>query len=329
MGKKNINSEKKNKNRNRIQAVKITLRNNLISKKSELSDEVHKEKNYSDYITDIFNSRIIYMLIVYMNKNKEKLKYHEYDIEPNFFNKFIHLIKELNINEIELAYMTLLLDKLGWTFNSIDHWTYFYLLGIHTKKIVTGEYASDEYLDAKEELRDKYTIFVNDDNVESLENNKIKLNEINIRYKELNKPINSYCRKNFINYTSIADKIVRLSQPYGEESIGNQLFIQENENEAKKNEEKDKPFNYLFANINLPINSMHAYGPLSIVGGNDIIIKKNMPSIVAYKEKFTSNLPANKTFNNLDMAFGGGSQLSLNKQNSYNSFRSNNSNNNF
>ena len=54
-----------------------------------------------------------------------------------------------------------------------------------------------------------------------------------------------------------------------------------------------------------------------------------MPSIVAYKEKFTSNLPANKTFNNLDMAFGGGSQLSLNKQNSYNSFRSNNSNNNF
>ena len=74
---------------------------------------------------------------------------------------------------------------------------------------------------------------------------------------------------------------------------------------------------------------MHAYGPLSIIGGNDIIIKKNMPSIVAYKEKFTSNLPANKTFNNLDMAFGGGSQLSLNKQNSYNSFRSNNSNNNF
>ena len=44
MGKKNINSEKKNKNRNRIEAVKITLRKNLISKKSELSDKVHKKK---------------------------------------------------------------------------------------------------------------------------------------------------------------------------------------------------------------------------------------------------------------------------------------------
>ena len=92
MGKKNTNSEKKNKNRNRIEAVKITLRKNLISKKSELSDKVNKDKNYSDYITDIFNSRIIYMLIVYMNKNKEKLKCYKYDIEPNFFNKFIHLI---------------------------------------------------------------------------------------------------------------------------------------------------------------------------------------------------------------------------------------------
>lgn len=329
MGKKNINPEKKNKNRNRIQAVKITLRNNLISKKSEVSDEVHKEKNYSDYITNIFNSRIIYMLIVYMNKNKEKLKYFKYDIEPNFFNKFIHLIKELNINEIELAYMTLLLDKLDWAFNNIDNWTYFYLLGVHTKKIVTGEYASDEFLDSKKEMRDKYATFVNDDLVENLDKDRIKTKEINIRFKELNKPINSYCRKNFINYTSIADKIVRLSQPYGEESIGNQLFIQENENEIKKNEEKDKPINYLFANMNFPINSMHAYGPLSIIGGNDIIIKKNMPSIVGYKQKFTpNNFDINKTFNNnLDIPLTG-SQLSLNKQNSYNSFHSNNSNNN-
>ena len=326
MGKKNINSEKKNKNRNRIQAVKITLRNNLISKKSDISDEVHKEKNYSDYITDIFNSKIIYMLIVYMNKNKEKLKYYKYDIEPNFFNNFIHLIKELNINEIELAYMTLLLDKLGWTFNNMDHWTYFYLLGIHTKKIVTGEYASDEYLDSKEDMRDKYTIFVNDDNVENLENNKIKTQEINLRYKELNKPINSYCRKNFINYTSVADKIVRLSQPYGEESIGNQLFIQENENEIKKNEEKDKQFNYLFGDLNYPLHSINAFAPITMFG-NDTTIRKKMKSIIGDKQNFEpNNFRTNKPYNNLDMTLGGGSQLSLNKQNSYNSFHSNNNN---
>ena len=327
MGKKNANikqnSEIKKKNRNRIQAVKMTLRNQLICKKSEISDEVHKEKNYSDYITNIFNSRIIYMLIVYMNKNKEKLKIYKYDIEPNFFNKFIHLIKELNLNEIEVAFMTLLLDKLDWTFNNIDHWTYFYLLGIYTKKIVTGEDASDDFLSSKEEIRDKYATFVYDDTVEELENNKIKTQEINMRYKELNKPINSYCRKNFINYTSVADKIVRLSQPYGEESIGNQLFIEENENEMKKIEEKEKKCNnYLFENLNYPLNSIIPYGPLSMFG-NDTTFKKKMKSIIGYNKNFESTKP----FTNLDMP-PGGSQLSLNKQNSYSSFISNNSNNN-
>ena len=327
MGKKNANikqnSEIKKKNRNKIQAVKMTLRNQLMSKKSEITDEVHKEKNYSDYITNIFNSRIIYMLIVYMNKNKEKLKFYKYDIEPNFFNKFIHLIKELNLNEIEVAFMTLLLDKLDWTFNNIDHWTYFYLLGIYTKKIVTGEDASDDFLSSKEEIRDKYTTFVYDDTVEELENNKIKTQEINMRYKELNKPINSYCRKNFINYTSVADKIVRLSQPYGEESIGNQLFIEENENEIKKNEVKEKKCNnYLFDNLNLPLNSIIPYGPLSMIG-NDTTFKRKMKSIIGYNKNYESSKP----FTNLDMP-PGGSQLSLNKQNSYSSFISNNSNNN-
>jgi hypothetical protein len=317
------NSEIKKKNRNRIQAVKMTLRNQLMSKKSEITDEVHKEKNYSDYITNIFNSRIIYMLIVYMNKNKEKLKIYKYDIEPNFFNKFIHLIKELNLNEIEVAFMTLLLDKLDWTFNNIDHWTYFYLLGIYTKKIVTGEDASDDFLSSKEEIRDKYATFVYDDTVEELENNKIKTQEINMRYKELNKPINSYCRKNFINYTSVADKIVRLSQPYGEESIGNQLFIEENENEIKKNEVKEKKCNnYLFDNLNLPLNSIIPYGPLSMIG-NDTTFKRKMKSIIGYNKNYESSKP----FTNLDMP-PGGSQLSLNKQNSYSSFISNNSNNN-
>jgi hypothetical protein len=258
-----------------------------------------------------------------MNKNKEKLKNYKYDIEPNFFNKFIHLIKELNLNEIEVAFMTLLLDKLDWAFNNIDHWTYFYLLGIHTKKIVSGEDASDDFLNSKEEIRDKYTIFVNDDTVEELENNKIKTQEINIRYKELNKPINSYCRKNFINYTSVADKIVKLSQPYGEESIGNQLFIEENENEMKKIEEKEKKCNnYLFENLNLPLNSIIPYGPLSMIG-NDTTFKRKMKSIIGYNKNFESSKP----FTNLDMPLGG-SQLSLNKQNSYSSFISNNSNNN-
>jgi hypothetical protein len=57
--------------------------------------------------------------------------------------------------------------------------------------------------------------------------------------------------------------------------------------------------------------------------GNDTTFKRKMKSIIGYNKNYESSKP----FTNLDMP-PGGSQLSLNKQNSYSSFISNNSNNN-
>lgn len=307
------NIDKKDKKRNRIQAVKITLKNILTSKKSNISNENYDENKYSKYITDIFNSKIIYMLIIYMNKNKDILKRYQYDKEQNFLNKFIHLIKELNLNEIEVTYMTILLDKLGWGFRNMEHWIYFYSLGIYTKKIVTNELESDELLKLKEEMREKYIDLINDDIFEELEKNKITIEEINKRYKELIKPINSYCRKNFINYTSITDKIIRYSQPYGSESNGNQLFIQKKlDDENKIKEEKEKRNNYLFGdNYGMYINP-NAFS-VNINEVNKFNQIKNM-SIIAEKKNFKqigANMPTM-----LDLPNIGGSQLSLGKHSS-------------
>ena len=77
----------------------------------------------------------------------------------------------------------------------------------------------------KEELKIVYGDIINMNEFDNLEEKGISVKEINARYKELSKPINSFCRKDFIIYSGIADKIVRLSQPYGEDSNGNQLII--------------------------------------------------------------------------------------------------------
>lgn len=311
------NLDKKDKKRKRLQEVKITLKNILTSKKVNKSNENYDENKYSKYITDIFNSKIIYMLIIYMNKNKNILKRYKYDIEPNFLNKFIHLIKELNLNEIEVTYMTILLDKLGWGFRNLEHWIYFYSLGIYTKKIVTGELESDELLKLKEEMREKYIDLINDDIFEDLEKNKITIHEINKRYKELIKPINSYCRKNFINYTSITDKIIRYSQPYGSESNGNQLFIQKKlDDENKIKEEKEKKNNYLFGdNYNIYNNNQINAFSVNINDINKFNQIKNM-SIIADKNNFKQiNFNANMP-TILDLPNISGSQLSLGKHSS-------------
>ena len=215
-------------NKSQIDSTKTILKSLLYSQKPETNEKEYTEKRYSDYITKMFNSSIINMLIVYISRNKDKLKKYGYDQEQNFINKFANLIKELYLNEIELAYLTLLLDRFGWNFNDYEHWDYFYCLGLYSKKKVSGEIESDSLLSNKAFFEDKYISFVNEQEFEDFEQKGISNKDLNERFKELTKPINSYCRKNFINYSGIADKIVRLSQPYGMESNGNQLIYEKN-----------------------------------------------------------------------------------------------------
>ena len=233
---KNLNQAKK---RNQINSVLSLLKDVLYSRKSDINRKEHILKAYSDYITETFNSTIIHMFIVYLMKNKENLKKCKYDEEPNFINKFVILIKELHLNEIEVAFLTLLLDKVGWKLDNYEHWMYFYCLGIYSKKKVTGEYESDELLKKHEFAEEKYLEFVNGTEYDKIDTEGISSKELNERFMELTKPINSYCRKNFINYSGIADKIIRLSQPYGEESNGNKLLEENNVEETINNNERN------------------------------------------------------------------------------------------
>ena len=308
------------KERSKLIEVKSTLKDILYSqkdKKESISKENYNNNNegikYSnkDYITETFNSRIIHMLILYLNKNKEKLKLYKYDTEPNFINKFINLIKELCLNEIEVAYLTLLLDKFDWKFDGINnHWIYFYILGIYTKQIVTSEDDSVNLLESKPEVKDKYYVVVNDSIFNDFEREGIKTQEINQRFKELTKPINTFCRKNFVNYNSIADKIIKMSQPYGEESNANQLI------KEKILEENNKNINEINEEDKVPNNFDDNYLAILRLNPRDVrkfAEKKNM-SIIADKNTYNNNI--------LNLPRIGNSDLSLIKERSDNSLNS-------
>ena len=303
--------------RNQINSVLLLLKDQLHSRKSDINDREYKIKSYSDYITETFNSTIIHMLIAYIMKNKEKLNKYKYDREPNFINKFVILIKELYINEIEVAYLTLLLDKMGWQFDNFDHWIYFYCLGIYTKKKVTGEYESDNLIQKNSFVEDKYLDFINGTEIDNFEKEGISNKELNKRFIELTRPINSYCRKNFINYSGIADKIIRLSQPYGEESNGNKLFEENNEEEKNNiNNNDDKKIEFY--------GSFKANNNISNINNNNIDINRinNLGSLNPYIGRNSINiyLPGQFGNNRNDLnLFSHRSHLSLHKGNSNNS----------
>ena len=213
------------------------------------AEEEEKEyyNRYTEYMAEQFNSTIVHMIIIYINKSKDFPE--EYKTEVFFMNKIVNLIKHLLMNEIELACFTILLDEMGWKHPTIDHWTYFSILGIFSKKICGHEEESsllNNIFERKNnEFIDYYTSVCDEEKINNVVEEKLTVKLMNDRYKKLTKSINSYCRKNFINYNGIVDKIVKWSQPYGDQSNGNELYNDEqlNLNKNKKNINNNKDSN--------------------------------------------------------------------------------------
>jgi hypothetical protein len=201
------------------------------------------------------------MIIIYINKNKYfPLRYQN---ESKFINKLINMLKHLLMNQFEIAYFTILLDKIGWSWKNVEHWTYFCILGIYTKLLCGKEYDSSLLMNIisrnSPEFTDYYTNFICDEEtMDKINEKEINIRIINERFRLLNRPINTYCRKNYINYNGIVDKIVKLSQPYGDESNGNQL--KSNEQFNSNNGILDK--NEIKVNINKNIDDENDYNQL-------------------------------------------------------------------
>ena len=198
---------------------------NITSVSDDDSEKLYTSK-YSHYLHHEFNNTIVNMIILYINKINSFPLY--YKNEPNFTYNMVSLFKHLLMNEIEVAYFTILLDNIGWKYENYEHWLYFNILGIITKKQCGNE--EDFILLFKNLSRvnkkfiDEYSTFINDKKIISkIDENNISLKAINKRYLQLTKPVNSYCRKNIINYQDILDKIVKLSQPYFKESYDTKI----------------------------------------------------------------------------------------------------------
>ena len=165
--------------------------------------------SYTRHVHHAFNSNIVNMIIVYINNNNSFPK--KYKNEPNFDSKIINLFKELFINEIEVAYFTIILEKIGYNYKNLEHWLYFTLLGIATKKLCGKENHSlliiNKLSITYPRIIEEHSNFIRDNKVLS----QISLKQINQRFILLSKPINTFCKKNYINIQGIIDEIVKQS----------------------------------------------------------------------------------------------------------------------
>ena len=211
--KKNIMDEMYNINSNYLE----TITNSLPLSNSIIIDENNKNieylNQYQIYLTEEFNSRCVYLIISFMNQSKDFPE--EYRTKQDFPKILISVIKSLMMNEFEISIYTLYIDKYGWKSSKINFKEYFIYLGLYTKQLTMS--------------KDNFQILINkfDNEISktciSFEDWKKDISpyvptviEINERYKFLNKPTNSFCKKNFIDFNGIVDKIVKLSQSYSD-----------------------------------------------------------------------------------------------------------------
>ena len=187
---------------------------NILSEKQQ--DKLYHYE-YAKYILNEFNSSITHMITRYINNNQSFPT--QYKNEYNFRTNLLNLFKCLLMNEIEVCYFTILIDEIGWNYNYMEHWLYFSILGIITKKLCSKEniliLLINIFSRKNSEFIKQYTDFMNNAYIkDKISQNKINAKLINKRFIELSKPINTYCRNNYINTDGIIDKIVKMSQPY-------------------------------------------------------------------------------------------------------------------
>ena len=198
---------------------------------------------YSKYINEEFNTNIVNMLLTYINESKKKSFPKEYQTEPNFYHQLINLIRRLLMKEFDLVALTILLDKMGWKNDKIEHWEYLSILGIYSKTLIGREEESSLLLDIfskdKNEFKRDYN-YIAEEIINKIDKNNFDIKFINQRFNKLTKPINTYCKNDFIDYNGVVDKIVKWSQPYGEENNGIQLYNEEQANLNNNDNIKDK-----------------------------------------------------------------------------------------
>ena len=181
----------------------IIFRNHFFDEKLK---EIYNKKQRRYLNNTNINRNILLMLHNYISLTK--IIQNKKDI----FEKLLNIINYLLLNEIEFAYMTLILDKINWININKDITKNLFYIGLAIKTKIFPDNNLLILNEIENNYNNKFTDNFNEwinksDIIKILQNNTSKIEE---RFRILRKPI--YIKKEekcFINYNEIATKIAQ------------------------------------------------------------------------------------------------------------------------
>ena len=239
------------------------------------------EIKYQEYINNTFNSRLVSMIISFIKKTKN-LPYNLKKTQKFLIN-IVQIIKKLMMNEIEVTLFTLNIDHYDWRNNNFNPELSLLFLGLYTKQITNN----DSSLFFSKFSKENKKFLENFQNWErNLKRDIFKVDNINEKFKELNKPYNTYCKFDFIDYNGVVDIIYRLSQPYGDENKGGKIKVKEED---------------IYDNINIPninINNLNNNYIYKINNLNNINNNNHIKNFIPNNLNLESNIKNSQIINN-------------------------------
>ena len=230
-----INEEDEIKFKGISKAIENELSQNMIEeeiikeKGNNSSDSIYKRLQ-NNYLKNNLNINIISMITKLINTSNSIPK----NLKSNYplNDILIGIVKEFMLTDLEIVYFSLYLDIYGWENKYFDIVDNLILTALSVKKYLNEDidiietHLSENY----ENIKDKFSNWI-----KSQKNkNKITITPrmVNERNNLLKKPINCYCRKNYIDYYDAVDKILHLSLSYNE--INKHLGNNKSRNQTKQ-----------------------------------------------------------------------------------------------
>lgn len=206
----------KQKISNEMANIPIMKISNCVANNSLTNDAIQKYSElYKKYISEDFST----MCIVFINRLISESTTLPLTIKNsyNVHKAILKIVKELMMNEYEITLFSLLLDQIGWSSTNFIFEDNLFYLAMTIKEKTLKEKVNDiinYFTHINKGFTDQYENWKKD-NV-NINNCQFSYNQIYIRFCQLKKPYNIYCKTNYIDYNSVVDKILRMSLPYSE-----------------------------------------------------------------------------------------------------------------
>ena len=254
-------------------------------------DDTKYYNDYNLYITESFNQRCISLVVSFIQQSQNVPD--EIRLKGNLFKQLINIVKQLMMNEYEIILFTLYIDELGWENAEFQICENLFYVGILTKLLSNSESA---FLLTHFKVKKRFDRWYNQ-RKEIREGKIFDYKTINARFRALNKPFNCYCKKDYIDYNCVVDKIIFECQPYGKEwqreisksefSMFNRMYKKASR-KTKKLKEMGKGEDLTFANNSEMVN----FNPFTPSNSDFDPSNSGNPINIAAARKFASNAPS-------------------------------------